>query len=193
MSAKFLLVFLVFLFSTVSFAEDTQLHVRMGLLSGKYTGPENGQFNIPNAFDLEYESFKANNRSLTFRGIIAMELKTSKPFYTYFGSGYRWYFASKGMQVERADENVVVTAVPRARYYFGVDVGISQAIIRSLGRVLQVVSTMVDIGPHIGATYQVDRRLALEAHIGVTTGQGFSSISVIGFSTRALGGFVYHF
>lgn len=200
MLAKFSLRGLIVLACLITFAniqtakaDESQLHVRFGLLQGHYTGPENGDFTIPNAFDLEYEIFKANQQSLIFRSIIAMELKTSKPYYTYYGSGYRFYFGSKGMQVEKADENISVSSLPRWKYFAGVDVGISQAIIRSLGKVLQVVSTMVDIGVHGGVSYQIDRRLSVELQLGVTSGQGFSSISVIGYSLRALGGLAYHF
>lgn len=188
-----LLFLAVLIVSPLGRADESQLHVRMGLVQGAYTGPEDGQFQIPTALDLEYEIFKANKRALIFRSIIAMELETSKPFYTYFGSGYRFYFGSKGMQVDKTDDNINITSVPKWRYYWTIDAGISQAIIRSLGKVLQVTSTMIDIGANIGTTYQIDRRLALELQLGATTGQGFSSVSVIGYSVRALGGVVYHF
>jgi hypothetical protein len=172
---------------------DSQLHVRGGLLSGVYTGPQYGDFSIPNAFDLEYEQFTHNQRSFLFRAIMAMELETSKPYYFYAGTGLRYYFSSKGMAFEAEDDKVSMSAVPRLRYYVGTDVGISQAIIKSLGRVLQVTSTMMDIGGHVGAIYQVDRRLGFEIQFGLTSGQGFSSVSVVGYSARALGGFTYKF
>lgn len=176
-----------------AYAGNSQIHLRLGHVQGHYTGPQSGGFSIPTSTDLEYEIFLANQRSLIFRTILSMELETSKPFYSYSGTGMRYYFFSKGMQFDLEDEMVSMSATPRWRYYFGWDLGISQVIVKSLGRVLQITSTMVDIGGCIGTTYQIDRSFALEAHLGVTSGQGFSSVSVVGYSARALAGIVYQF
>ncbi|HEX4926223.1 MAG TPA: hypothetical protein VFV50_19170, partial [Bdellovibrionales bacterium] len=105
----------------------------------------------------------------------------------------RFYINSKGMYFDRNDEAYRILSYPRFRYYWGWDAGISQVIVRSLGKVLQVVSSMVDVGVCGGAIWQIDRDFGIEAHIGATSGYGFSSVAVIGYSTRALLGVTYFF
>ncbi len=169
------------------------MHFRGGYITGKYYGPQDGGFEVPNALDLEYEVALSSQRSVIMRSMIAMQLETSKVLYTYSGSGMRYYFASKGMQVETEDEHVAFSSIPKWRYYWGWDAGVSTVVVQSLGKVLQVSSTMVDIGVNLGTAYQIDRKFAVELHTGVTNGQGFSSVSVFGYSIRVFGGMIYHF
>lgn len=188
-----ILVLSLLLVSETVLAGNTQIHLRLGYISGSYTGPQEGSFEIPQAVDIEYEIFRANKRSLFFRSILAMEMESAKPMYSYSGFGYHYYFNSKGMQFQLEDEFVGFSAVPRWRYYFGWDAGVSQAIVKSLGKVLQIVSTMLDLGAHVGTTYQIDPSFSLEAQAGISTGQGFSSVSVVGIHARGVLGVAYQF
>ncbi|MEQ1875609.1 MAG: hypothetical protein ABL958_03120 [Bdellovibrionia bacterium] len=189
-----LAVLLLVLSASMAFADDnTQLHVRTGLLDGKYFGATSGDFQVTSTLDIDHETFIANRRSRVFRAILGIDLISAKPFYTYAGTGMRFYVNSKGMRFDRSDDQYALMSYPRYRYYFGWDAGIAQVIVRSLGKVLQVVSSMIDIGVCGGAVWQVDRDFGIDLHVGVTSGYGFSSVAVVGYTTRALLGMTYYF
>jgi hypothetical protein len=180
--------------ASLSRADDnTQLHVRTGFLDGKYFGPTSGDFVVTSTLDIDHETFIANRRSRVFRTILGIDMISAKPFYTYAGTGMRFYLNSKGMFFDRNDESYRILSYPRFRYYLGWDAGIAQVIVRSLGKVLQVVSSMIDVGGCAGAIWQIDRDFGIETHFGITSGYGFSSVAVIGYSTRLLVGMTYYF
>lgn len=193
MLGKLLILSILIMWGSHSLAADSQLHIRTGILQGKYWGAQSGEFLVPNTFDAEYEVFLANSRSFLFRSMLAMELTTAKPYYSYSGIGMRYYLASKGMMFDAQDEGVSIISIPKWRYYVGWDFGISTAIVQSLGKVLQIMSTMIDFGGHAGVIYQVDSTFGIEGHVGATTGQGFSSVSVVGVTLRAFVGGTYQF
>lgn len=189
--ALFLFVFV--LSPSVFAVSESQFHIRFGAIKAVFWGSDSGEFFVPTMLDLEYETFLSNTHSLIFRSMLAMELETAKPYYAYSGAGMRYYLGSKGMLVESQGEGVAISAIPKVRYYAGWDAGVSQAIIQSLGRILQISSTMIDIGGNVGVIYQVDRKFGFEFHAGATSTQGFSSVSVVGVTVRATAGITYQF
>jgi len=158
--------------------EDSQLHVRGGYFHATYWGPQSGNISIPSTFDVEYERFLSNQSSLVFRYTMAMDLDTSRPYYNYAGTGMRYYFGSKGMEVDTKEMGVTISAIPRWRYYYGWDVGIGVGIVQTVGSILQIMTTVADAGLCLGTIYQLNKRFGAEVHVEVSTVQGFSNVSV---------------
>jgi hypothetical protein len=192
-SAILLFAFLILISAFAKADDNTQLHIRTGMLDGKYYGPTGGDFVVTSTLDIDHETFLANRRSRVFRAILGIDIISAKPFYTYAGTGMRFYLNSKGMYFDRSDESYRILSYPKFRYYLGWDAGIAQVIVRSLGKVLQVVSSMIDVGACGGAVWQVDRNFGVEAHLGLTSGYGFSSVAVVGHTARVLLGVTYYF
>ena len=178
---------------TLSLARDSQMHFRVGTLNGSYDGTFEGDFEVSNTFDLEYEAFVSNTGSVAFRFIQALATPSSKPFYTYAGSGFRYYFFSKGVFTEQSGNGFSYSASPKFRFYGGVDVGISQVIVKTFGANVQSVANMSDAGVNLGAIYQVLGRLGVEAHVGATWGYGISSTPTNGNTQRFFLGASYYF
>lgn len=171
----------------------TQLHLRFGPMGGSYDGPIRGVFFTETSFDMEYEVFKSNDFSYAFRALLALEMPEAKPFYTYFGTGFRWYFNSRGPYTEAYDSRVSIRTTPTWRYYAGLDFGVSQVIIRTFGDVLQIISSMVEVGGSIGTIYQLTPHFGVEGKLNVSTGYGFTSIALVGVTYGGYLGGVYYF
>ena len=60
--------------SQTTAAFQTQVHVRTGMLAGKYTGLFSGEFNLTGAFDMDIEFFLSQTGSLLFRFISRFRL-----------------------------------------------------------------------------------------------------------------------
>jgi hypothetical protein len=190
---KIVLIGAVLFFGSTVWARQSQFAFRIGPVYGNYHGPIEGDFYVPGALDMEYSTFMENDKALIFRAMLALELPESKPYYTYAGTGFRFYNGSKGMSVDQSEENFTLSILPTRRYYWGVDVGISQAIVESYGTVLQAVSAMIDVGVHVGATFQINDKIGVDVLAGASGGFGFSSVGVTGSTTRGLVGLTYSF
>lgn len=187
----------IFLLATTPYTlaegiNSSQMHARLGGTAGSYDGPLTGGFLSP-AVDFEYEVFKSNSFSYAFRALLALEMPIAKPHYTYFGLGARWYLDSKGAKVEIIDARTSILSRPTWRHYLAVDVGVSQVIIQTFGDVLQIVSSMVELGGGAGTIYQVNNDFGVEARLALTTGYGFTSIALIGVTATGLVGLVYYY
>jgi len=188
-----LLSFTVLFFSPGKALADSQIHFLGGATTAIYNGPISGSFTVPTTFDGEYEWFVKNQTSFFTRLTFANDLILGVPYYTYIGGGMNFYFKSKGMINEVSDLGVVVLSKPIWRHYFGWDIGLSQVIVRSLGKVLQVISDLSEIGARVGTIYQLDRHFGFEAQLGGSIGYGFTSVAVTGTTGHFYLGVVYYF
>lgn len=170
----------------------SQLHVRTGILSGEYKGTFNGNFEVTSALDFDYEIFIANSTSVLFRFLQGLD-SDSRPFYTYAGSGMRYFFNSKGTSADQSEGGLSIVSRPRIRTYLGGDFGVAQVIVRSFGPNVQSVANMLDIGANLGAIWQINDNLGLEVHLGTSVGYGMSSTPQNGNSTRMFIGGSYFF
>lgn len=176
-----------------AWGRDSQLHVRTGILNGKFKGLFSGSFMLSGAVDIDYEIFLSNDTSFLFRFIQGFDSPDSRPFYTYSGTGGRHYFMGKGTVVDQSDDKLQISSKPTIRAYVGFDAGIAQVIVRSFGPTVQAVANMVDIGMNVGAIYQMTSRFGLEVHGGLSFGYGMSSTHANGHTERLLMGVSYFF
>jgi hypothetical protein len=182
-----------FLILPKAHASDNQLHLNYGLLYGSYSGPVTGKFVVPTSLDVSYEWFSSNQGSFFIRATFAEDLVAVTPYYIYAGVGMNHYFLSKGMTTDLTDKDTTIIAVPKWRYYFGWDAGMAQVTVKTLGPILSVVSTTLDMGAHVGTIYQIDRKIGIEALLGTSVGYGFSAVAVTGFTGRFFIGATYFF
>ena len=77
---------------------------------------------------------------------------------------------------------------PKWRFFAGWDFGISQIILEEVGPALTVISTLIDVGGHVGAIYQISKNWGFEGKFGYSFGYGFSTVAVSGSVMSALGG-----
>ena len=171
----------------------SQFHLRTGLVNGKYSGTFDGDFSVTSALDLEFEFFLGHDGALIFRFTQAMDSPDSRPFYTFAGSGYRYYWRSRGMYSMQQTEGLMIESLPKFRMYVGGDAGIAQVLVRSFGPNVQSVANMFELGVNVGAIYQVSRRFGVEGQAGATLGYGISSTPTNGSTNRVLLGASYYF
>lgn len=199
------LIFFVLLFSKHGAAEilGTLLHARAGYLGANIDRPplnpelvvvsvDDSKSALP-VFDLEFEVFVSNRRSAFVRYILALDFSTTKNIYSYTGIGQRFYVFSKGPQVSEQDQGTFVGSSPQWRYYLAWDLGISRMIIGDFGTVLELSSTLLDLGGRIGIAYSVVPNINIEANVGAAFGYGFSSVAVNSLMLRAFLGTSFNF
>ncbi len=192
------LIFFCLIFTTIyGQAIDhrkSQAHVRTGILTGDYNGAFKGNWDVGNAFDLEYEFFVANDGAFLFRFIQALDMPDSTPFYTYAGFGFRHYFKSgKGTFNEQESNGIYISVKPKYRFYGGIDAGVAQVIVKSFGPNVQSVANMIDANLNLGAIYQINDKFGLEAQVGYSGGFGISSTPTNGSTERYFLGGTYFF
>jgi hypothetical protein len=176
------------------FSKKTQVHLLMGPISGSFSGASSGDFSVPSALNTEIEFIYDPKLSLILRNIIAFDATTSKNVYSLTSIGQRNYWRGSNLPLEINDKNGnKYTFRPKQRFYFGWDVGVSQAVITSLGPVLDAVSTMFDFGVNTGFIHQLGDNWGLEAQLGYTQTFGFSSVSVNGSTMRLLVGVAFYY
>lgn len=171
----------------------SQIHLRFGMLTGSFSGTFEGDFEVPAAVDVDYELFVANDGSVVFRFLQGLDNPDSIPFYTYAGTGYRYYWNSKGPSTIQKGDGLFIESIPRVRYYLGMDLGIAQVLVKSFGPNVQSVANMLDAGINVGAIYQLNKNFGLEAQGGYSVGYGISSTPVNGNTQRLLLGGSYYF
>lgn len=172
-----------------------QMHMRMGLFSGSYTGEgvASRAWSVPTTLDVEMELFQNRTHSYTLRAVMAMELGTNRVNYTYAGGGQTNYIASRGRKDFRTEKRVQIKNTPKLRYYWGWNVGVAQVLVIDFGLVLGTYSTTLDFSGNGGVIYQVGENLGLEARLGMGLGYGFSTVSVTGTTARLLFGLTYFY
>jgi hypothetical protein len=170
-----------------------QIFVRSGMIEGSYAGVFSGSFRVNLAFDIGTEYHVASDGSVLVRFIQALDSPDSVPFYTYAGTGMRYYFKGRGSYVVQSDETTFISSRPKWRTYMGGELGIAQVIVKSFGPVIQSVANMLETGGNVGAIYQISEKIGIEAQIGGTLGYGISSTSVSGSTFRIFLGGTYFF
>jgi hypothetical protein len=191
---RILILLAVFLAMTdLAHARKSQLHVRTGILNGKFNGLFTGKFELNGAVDVDYEMFLSNDTSFLFRFIQGFDSPDSRPFYTYAGTGARRYIWGKGTSMDQSDATLQITSHPTMRVYIGGDLGISQVIVKSFGPTVQAVANMVDLGFNVGGIYQLTESFGVELHGGLAFGYGMSSTHANGHTERLMIGATYFF
>ncbi|MEQ1876017.1 MAG: hypothetical protein ABL958_05180 [Bdellovibrionia bacterium] len=165
----------------------------MGLLGGTYSGAgiDGRKFSVPTTTELELEVFTDVDESFNLRAVMAMELDTNRVHYTYAGFGKSNYFYGRGRKDLRTEKAISAKLVPRTRYYWGWNLGVSQVLVIPYGLVLASYSTTLDVSLSAGIIYQLSENLGVEFRGGFGMGYGFSAVTVTGVTTSALIGLAY--
>jgi hypothetical protein len=174
-------------------ANPSEFALRMGPLYESLSGPIRTNKLITTTIEAEYSLFLTNTNAIFFRYTLANELPSSKPYHFGIGVGPRFFFNSKGHRNDVEENGIRLSIVPDWRYFFGVDAGISQVIVKSFGSVLQANSTNATATAHLGASKQISERFNINGIVGIGMGYGFSSLSIIEISPRAFIGLGYGF
>jgi hypothetical protein len=188
------LVFIAVLLSAVAaHANPTELQIRTGLVVSNYSGPVEGTMVAPASIDIDYGVFQSNRRSVNFRLTFATSLPDVKGEYLSAGAGQRFFFGSKGASFEGEGNGVTVSVRPKWRKYAGYDAGLTQMIVKSFGKTVQITSSLIEASANIGCIYQLDENLGIGAQASAGMGFGFSSVAVIAANGRLLAGVSYFF
>lgn len=170
-----------------------QLHFRTGPISGKFSGASNGDFSVKIPLDFAYEYFTGSRSSWLVRTILANDSSQGRVAYAYSGFGFRGYFRSRGPRVDSGMGGESIQISPNRRYYYGLDLGISQVLLKVVGSVLEIRTAMIDFGPNLGVIQQVSKNVGVELHFGYTMGMGFSSVTASGSTLRTMLGVSYYY
>lgn len=170
-----------------------QVHSRLGLMSGNFsgTGVPQRAFSTPTTIDIEFEIFTGRNKSFNLRTIMAMEFGTNQVNYTYGGMGQTYYLMSRGKKDVKQEKLVKVTNSPRHRYYWGWNMGVAQVLAIAYNPVLSTYSTTLDASVNGGAIFKISDNLGFETRLGFGIGYGFSSVTVTGSTLRLFFGLTY--
>lgn len=174
-------------------APQGQLQFRTGPISGSFSGPTDGEFSVTLPLDFAYEHFLGPRSSWLVRTILAHDSSEGRTAYAYSGIGFRGYFWSRGPRVESGIGGESIQIQPNRRYYYGLDLGISQVLLKSVGSVLEIRTSMIDFGPQVGVIQQMSKNIGLELHLGYTMGMGFSSVTASGNTMRTMLGLSYYY
>lgn len=196
-ASVFTLLFLaVMTLAQTAFANEEskfEMVLRSGIIKGNYNGVFDGSFQVNLAFDLGVEYFTTPDSSVIVRFIEALDSPDSVPFYTYMGSGQKYYLSGRGPYNVQSDATTFISARPKLRYYASWEIGIAQVIVKTFGPVIQSVANMAEAGLNVGAIYQISDTFGIDLQAGGTLGFGISSTSVNGNTTRLLAGITHFF
>jgi uncharacterized protein YfiM (DUF2279 family) len=174
-------------------AATSELQVRTGLVVSNYSGPVEGTMIAPATIDVEYGVFQSNRRSVNFRLTFATSLPDVKGEYLSAGAGQRFFFGAKGASYEGEGAGVRVSVSPKWRTYVGYDAGLTQMIVKSFGKTIQITSSLIEASANVGCIYQIDEKLGIGAQASAGMGFGFSSVAVMAVNGRLLTGVSYLF
>ncbi len=180
-------------FSAYSKSYHSQLHMGLSLVNAAYTGPESGSVSIPMAMHFEYELIRSATSSYTFDNTIAIDSQDSKTKYYGTHIGGRYYFSSSNLNYSDVGEGTSISIIPKWRFYYGWNLGVAQVVVRSLGTVLDAISTILEYGGHVGSIYQVGKSWGVESKFSYMMGNGFSSVSVDSTVIQLSFGGAYYF
>lgn len=192
---RFLLAIAVFLTSASVWArpEGSELHVRGGYFTAKYTGPIENDVSIPGAFDIDYSTFISNTTAVNFRVMAVIEFPQIKNHYNYAGVGLRYFTAGPAYPVNAEEDGFSFVARPALRTYFGVELGMAQATVVSYGNVLQTSSSLFVAHFNLGATYTLTPKVGLSGQVTLGAGSGYTAVSVGAMNAMALLGLCFFF
>lgn len=188
---KLFLSLLIVMFSHSAFALK-QFHFREGVVTGDYDGVISNQINSPTLFDLELEFFETNKESWFLNTTYAMDFDTSTIDYSYNGGGMRYYLFNPGMNFEGYSKGTSFLSSPKWRFFVGWQAGLSFAILDKIGTTLQITTWGYDLGAHMGAIAQINKKWGLEFKASYDVTTGFTTVSVGGSTTKAMIGVAYY-
>lgn len=161
------------------FLPGSQVHGRMGMVTGSLSGPITSTFSTIPTFELEYEKFLTTKESIIMRAIFAMDSASAKTQYAYAGAGQRFYIrGTTSHPITSADKEASVEIEPMWRYYWGWDIGASSVLVQEVTETFDAVSTMADFGASAGASRRVTKNFYWDASGRFSYGYGFSSVAV---------------
>ena len=190
---------LLFLVSQTSLAEEIllprgQVHVRSGVISGSLSGPISSSFTTMPTLEIEHETFFNRKRSSIIQGVLAIEQTSSKSRYIYVGYGQRFYFnRSNAHPIIASGSRNFIEIKPKWRYFAQWEAGISNVLVQEVTRTFDAVSTMVDFGGGVGASYQLFEKVSIEANGKFSYGYGFTSVAVNALIMKISFGATYFF
>jgi hypothetical protein len=157
-----------------------QAHFRNGFYNASFkgNGEANGSFTLDRVMDFEYENIISNRQTFLVRGILGVEVKTAQVKYAFGGFGQRYYFNSNALQWKVMENGLMMSYIPRLAFYMGWDFGISQVQVINYGPVLSAYSTLIEYGASGGVIYNIYKTIGLEGQLGMSYGNGFSSVAV---------------
>jgi hypothetical protein len=157
-----------------------QVHFRQGFYNAvfKGNGDANGAFSLDRVLDFEYENVVSNRQTFLVRGILGVEVDSAQVKYAFGGIGQRYYFKSNALQWKVMEDGLMMNYVPRLSFYLGFDFGIAQVQVVNYGPVLSAYSTLIEYGGSGGVIYNIYKTIGLEGQLGMSYGNGFSSVAV---------------
>jgi len=188
--------------------KSTELYVRLSAVKATISGGSStaasntdpdattssgGSFMAMPSLDVEYQIFNSSKSSYCFRMVLSPDMASGKVKYLYGGVGQRFYLSSQGLAWSVSEKNVSFKMSPGIRYFVGWDAGLAQITVLERGTVLQVGSTLVDVGVSGGATYQMGDSFGLNAGATAAFGYGFSNVAVTAILFKVFFGGNYFF
>lgn len=173
---------------------DKQLHFREGLVRGAYDGVGviSDDLETGTLLDMELEFFTSNRRSWFISTTYAMDFKENVMEYTYLGGGANYYVFSNGMHFDHSVEGRTFKSYPKWRYYVGWQAGISSIVLQRIGEFLQINSFGYDFGGHVGINRKIKDKWGVEFRLSYDVTTGFTTVSVGGWTAKALVGLTYY-
>lgn len=168
------------------------LHARSGLIIGSYEGIVAGLLDYVTLVDFEYENVMNNKYSYFIRSTFVFDIDKTLMAYRYVGGGTKYYFFSKGLSFDTEFKGTRVKVTPRFRFYMGVEFGLSQVLLRTVGSHLRIDSSTYDYGGNLGIIWNYTDKIAFEFSTTAQISTGFSSISTGGAVFKNFAGLVYH-
>lgn len=193
-NALFLITAIAFTFlSSLAQARPSELHIRTGVFSGKYSGPIENSVNVPGAFDIDYSIFTSSTTAVNFRSINVIQFPKIKNYYNFAGVGMRFFTRGPAYEVNTEEDGFNYQAIPKWRTYFGAELGLAQATVVSYGNVLQTSSSLFMVHLNAGAIYSINSNVGVSTQVNLGLGSGYSSVAVMTYNLMGLAGLCFFF
>lgn len=167
----------------------SQVHIRSGYFGGSVKAQDYGStLSIVGAMDLEYEVLLSGRRGAFVRATLGYDSASSRMPYSGLGAGMRYYFLGSGGRYESSSGGDRIERSPRLRAFAGPELGIAQVTVQRVGPVLNVTSTVLEVGGSIGVIRQLGGNLGIELLGAAHTGFGFANVSAASTVYRILVG-----
>lgn len=178
------------LFTSAETASDIEYFGRLGLISGSFSGAEEGSFTSFASFEGGGELHKGSDSSVFVRATLSADPTEGKIKYFYGGFGQKYYLWGPGLKTRDISEGDLVEVTPKSRYFVNWDLGLAEVRVRDVTSSLSVQSTIVDFGG--GAGYIMQRgSLGIEFYFGATKGISISSVAIDSLILRMMFGVTY--
>lgn len=172
---------------------DVQGHLRMGQVSGTFTGAAEGDFSVVTSLELEGEYIYSGQTSLLARATVALDQEIEEFAYLHMGLGQRFYLWSRARAIESNAEGAFVSYNPKFRVFGEYTVGLAQVVVTKRTDVLVTQSTLIELGIGGGAIYQVSKNFGVSFTGMWSKGFAISSVNVDSTVIRGLLGVTLYF